>query len=83
MPRTKSPNGPLRDALVWLIESQARLVEAQAARDREMAARDKEVSELRKQSDERFARIEAILLRLVEVLPEAVRDRIGLKGEPK
>lgn len=72
----RKASDPLRDALASLVRSEAMLVESQAGRDREIA-------EWRRSIDDRFHRIEAILLRLVEVLPDAVRERIGIKPEPQ
>ncbi len=68
----RSTDGDLGRAMALLINNQAAFV----AQMREM---DRQREELRKELVERVARIEAILLRLVEVLPEAVRDRIGIK----
>ncbi len=73
----------LREALSSLVRSEALLVESQAIRDREVSALRREMADFRRSTEERFSRIEAILLRLVEVLPEAVRERIGIKPEPQ
>jgi len=76
----------LRAALLQLAQAEATLVANQAAfvaqmsqTNREIAEARKETQELRRESTERFQHIESILLRLVEVLPEAVRERIGIQ----
>ena len=75
-------NGKLEEALTNLLQTQAIFVQNQAA----FAAR---MAEMDRINAERFARIEGILLdhsrvlieltRMLEALPEAVRDRIGFK----
>jgi hypothetical protein len=78
-------NGRLEEALATLIQNQAAFVAQLHQRDREMA-------ELQRVNSERFARIESILLehsrilaehtRILERLPEAVREKIGFKAPP-
>jgi len=86
MARAKNQkNGRLEEALATLIQNQAAFVAQLYQRDREMA-------ELQRINSERFARIEAILLdhsrilaehgRILERLPDVVRDKIGLKAPP-
>ena len=79
-----------------LIQSQAALAQQQTALMQQQAAflerrseTDSELAQLRRQADERFARIEeelagirAILLRheqILQDLPEAIREKIGFK----
>ena len=64
-----------------LVHAQATLVESEAVRDRETAAIRREIAEIERRIEERFVRIETILLRLLEVIPEAVREKIGLAQE--
>ena len=73
----KSQNHGLEQAMALLIQNQANFVS--------------QLAEINKRSDERFARIEedlhqikAILLRheqMLQALPEAIREKIGFKGE--
>lgn len=63
---------PLRTALAQLAQAEATLVANQAAFVAQMDRMSREVGE-------RFQHIESILLRLVEVLPEVVPERIGLQ----
>ena len=72
-----------------LIQSQAALAEQQTTSLARLSVTDKELAELRRESielrrenEERFARIEAILLRHEQILqgvPEAIREKIGFK----
>ena len=82
----KAPSSGLRTAFAQLAQAQATLVANQAAlvaqmseTSREIAEAQKETLALRRESTERFQHIESILLHLVEVLPEAVRERIGIQ----
>jgi len=83
MARTKNHgNGRLEEALVALTQAQASLVQNQATLLTRMSETDKE-------NTARFARIEAILLqhsqilaehtRILQALPEAVRQKIGFR----
>jgi hypothetical protein len=76
MARAKNAgNGRLEEALATLIQNQAAFV----ARMSEIDAR---VSEMERINSERFARIEALLLehnRILQALPDAIRDKIGFK----
>jgi hypothetical protein len=76
-------NGSLEEAVRDLIRSQATLVQNQALLVAQKAELDKQIAETNRISDERFARIEAILMDLVramQALPEAVREKIGFKA---
>jgi hypothetical protein len=77
-------NNRLEEAVALLMQNQATFL----AR---LSETDKELANLRRQTDERFARIETILLehsrillevmRMLEALPEAVRQKIGFKPQ--
>jgi hypothetical protein len=93
MARARSPgNGRLEDALTRLIQSQASLAETQAAFLARLAETDREILALRRESAERFARIEAILLdhnrilsehnQRIQALTDAVREKIGFRAPP-
>lgn len=76
-----------------MVELRREMVELRKRTDREVMElrkqTDREVMELRKQTDERFKRIEAVLLehshilaelrQMIEALPEAIRQKIGLR----
>lgn len=100
--RSTNHNGRdrLDEAMAALSHSQTALTQAQAILTQNQAAflarctdTDRTIAELRRQTDERFARIEkdmaAILRvlaehsRLLERLPEAVRERIGFNPPPE
>jgi hypothetical protein len=80
---TRNGHDRLEEAMVLLIQNQASFLTRMADTDRRMAETDRATSE-------RFARIErdmaAILRvlsehsRLLERLPEAIRDKIGFQG---
>lgn len=76
MPRAKGAvNGRLEDALATLIQNQASFL----AR---MSEIDSRVAELDRISSERFARIATLLLghnRILQSLPDSIRDKIGFK----
>ena len=69
----------------------ALLIHNQAAFVAQMSETDKKWLELKTQSDERFMRIESQMAeiirvltehnRMLERLPEAIRDKIGFKGQ--
>ncbi len=77
-------NGRLEEAIAILIQNQAAFV----AESREINARIAEMertnSERFARIEERFMRIEALLLehnRMLLALPDAVREKIGFKAE--
>ncbi len=84
MARAKNQrNGRLEEALAILIQNQASFL----AR---MAETDQQIAEMQRINSERFARIEAILLdhsriladhgRILEALPDTIRQKIGFKA---
>ena len=82
----RTPSDGIRAAFEQLAVAQATLVANQAAlvaqmseTSREIAEARKESAALRREATERFQHIESILLHLVEVLPEALRERIGIR----
>jgi hypothetical protein len=87
---TNSRNSRLEEAIALLINNQAAFVKqmSESEKDtalvrREMLELRRESDQLRRESDERFRRIEAILLehtRLLQALPETIREKIGFKG---
>jgi hypothetical protein len=83
MARAKSGgNGRLEEALAALLQNQATLVQTQAAFMARMAEIDARVAEMDRVNTERFARIEALLLahsRILEALPETIREKLGFK----
>jgi hypothetical protein len=65
----------LEEAMTLLIQNQATFLTR-------LSETDKELALLRKQTDERFARIENVLsqlIQLVQGLPDAVKDKIGFR----
>jgi hypothetical protein len=72
-------NGRLEEAMATLLQDQASFL----ARMSEIDAR---VSEMDRINSERFARIESLLLadhnRILEALPDAIREKIGFKPPP-
>jgi hypothetical protein len=69
-------NGRLEEALATLIQNQASFL----AR---MSEIDSRVAEMDRINLERFARIEALLIehnRILQALPDAIRDKIGFKA---
>ena len=85
-------NGMLEEAIRDLIQSQATLVRNQALYLEQKAEIDRRIAETQRINDERFARIEAILMehsrilaehtRMLQALPEAVREKIGFRAPP-
>jgi len=82
----KGPSDGLRAALVQLAQAEAVLVANQAAFvaqqsefTREIAEARKDTEALRRESTERFQHIETLLLRLLEVIPDALREKIGIQ----
>ena len=71
------------------MQQQTALMQQQAAFLERLSETDRELAQLRRQTDERFGRIETILLehsrilselmRMMEALPEAIREKIGFK----
>jgi hypothetical protein len=84
--KRSTPNG--RDRLD---EAMTMLIQNQAAFLNRLAENDRHDAEIRREASERFARIEADIAailrvlaehgRLLQGLPEAVRDKIGFKGQ--
>ncbi len=82
-------HGRLEEALATLLQSQAilqqsvaTLVQTQAAFVARMSATDAHIAELEQRIERRFASIEAILnelVRMMQRLPEAVREKIGFR----
>src|ERR1041384_6521373 len=80
--RQAEEHGELEKALRHMLQTQALHQQNQAENQRDLAESRRELSELRRQADQRFARIEAILLehtRILQALPDAVREKIGYK----
>jgi hypothetical protein len=77
MARARSAgNGRLEEALATLIQNQAAFVARMSGADVRMA-------EMERINAERFARIEALLLehnRILQALPDVIRDKIGFKA---
>jgi hypothetical protein len=80
MARAKSNGDRLDEAMALLIQNQAAFVA-------QMRENDMRVAEIERESKERFARIEALLIehnRILERLPDTLREKIGFKvTEPK
>ncbi len=89
-------NGRLEDALQALVQAQATLVQTQAAylaqkpeTDKRIAKFEKRNDDWQRQANDRFARIEAILLehnrilsehaKFLEKLPDLIGEKIGFK----
>jgi len=83
MARAKNAgNGRLEEALATLLQNQAVLVQNQTAFLARVSEIDARVAEIERINQERFARIEALLLehnRILQALPDAIRDKIGFK----
>jgi hypothetical protein len=83
-------NGRLEEAMANLLQSQAILVQNQAAflaraaeMDQRFAESQRDWVESQRNIKEQFSRIEAILLehnRILQALPDAIRDKIGFKA---
>jgi hypothetical protein len=91
MARAKSAgNGRLEEALTTLTQQQTALMQLQATLMQNQAAFlaraaeiDARVAEMDRINSERFARIEALLLehnRILQALPDAIREKIGFKA---
>ena len=81
----KSVGNPLtlEAAMALLLHNQAQFVQVQAQLVAEMAQNERRYKELKEEADNRFARIEALLLeheRLLRALPDAIKDKIGFKN---
>jgi len=68
----KAQADPLQAALVQLAQAEATLVANQAA----FVA---QLGQTRRESEERFQHIETMLVRLLEVIPDALREKIGIQ----
>ena len=76
-------NGRLEDALASLIQAHASLAQNQATFLSRISEIDVRMAETNRLNSERFSHIEAILMdlmRMMERLSEALRDKIGLKS---
>jgi len=84
-----SGNGRIEEPIATLLQNQAALqqnittlVQTQAAFVARMSETDSRIANMYQRMERRFANIEAILselMRMIERLPEAVRDKIGFK----
>jgi hypothetical protein len=73
----------LEEAIAILIQNQAAFVAQMRETEKRMAETDREIADAERINSERFARIEAILLdhsRILQALPDAIRDKIGFKA---
>jgi hypothetical protein len=78
-------NGKLEDALATVLQTQAVMQQSHADMIVRFSQFEKEMSQMRRESDERFARIEAILLehnRILSRLADTVGEKIGFKISP-
>jgi hypothetical protein len=92
--KASSQNGHsrLEEAMAMLIQNQTSFVAQLADYNRVHSELEREHLALKRQSDERFARIEAQMAEIIRVLnehtrvlerlPEAIREKIGFKGQP-
>lgn len=81
----------LEEAIALMIQNEAKAVSSMAETNRRIAENDRIWADTQRENAERFARIErdmaAIIRtlaehsRLLERLPEAVRDKIGFQGQ--
>jgi len=86
-------NGRLEEAMATLLQNQALFLAQVADMNHRFDERFARMDERFARMDERFARIEAILVqysqilsehtRMLQALPEAVRDKIGFKAPPQ
>ena len=75
----------LTQSQATLMQNQATLTQTQAAFVARMSEIDARVAEMDRLNAERFARIEALLLehnRILQALPDAIREKIGFKAPP-
>ena len=80
--RKAAADGRLEEALTSMLQAHASLAQNQAAFLSRISEIDARVAETDRVNSQRFDRIEAILMdlmRMMESLPEAVRDKIGFK----
>ena len=90
MAHKRNTNGRLEDALASMLQAQASMLQAHASLAQNQATFLSRISEIdarmadtNRLNNERFGRIETILMdlvRMIERLPEAVRDKIGFRG---
>jgi hypothetical protein len=84
MARSKNEgNGRLEEALAILIQNQASFLARMSEMDARLAETSRINGERFARIEERFVRIEALLLehsRILKALPEAIRDKIGFKA---
>jgi len=88
---TEDGRSRLEEAMAMLIQDQTAFVAQLADYNRIHSELEREHLELKRQSDERFGRIEAQMAeiirvlnehsRMLERLPEAVRDKFGIKAQ--
>jgi predicted nucleic acid-binding Zn-ribbon protein len=79
----------LDEAMTSLIQAQAQLVASMAEANERHARFEREMLDIQKNTDERFSRIDKQIAeiirvlaehgRILERLPEAIRDKIGFK----
>jgi len=72
----------LEAALTTLIQNQAMLNQNQIMFNQQLAQTNAEIRDLRKEGEERFARIEQLLINhelMLQELPEAIRQKIGFQ----
>jgi DNA repair ATPase RecN len=83
MARAKNAgNGRLEEALATLIQNQAAFLARASETDAHLAELARRTDERFARIEERFFRIEALLMeynRLLEALPETIREKIGFK----
>jgi hypothetical protein len=83
MARAKNAgNGRLEEALATLIQNQAAFLARVSEIDARVAELQRISAERFARIEERFARIEALLIehnRILQALPDAIRDKIGFK----
>jgi hypothetical protein len=80
--RRGTTDGRLEDALASLMQAHASLAQNQAAFLSRISEIDAPMAETNRVNSEHFARTEAILMdlmRMMQRLPEEVRDKIGFK----
>jgi hypothetical protein len=92
--KSTTPNGRdrLEEAMAMLIQNQAPFVSRLAESDSVYAENERRHLEYERETAERFARIEAQMAeiirvlnehsRLLERLPELIREKIGFNGQP-
>jgi hypothetical protein len=90
---TQNGHDRLDEAMALLIQNQAAFVGSQAETNHRVAEYQREMREYERQTAEHFAHIEAdmaVILRvlaehgrILEQLPEAIRDKIGFKAPSK